>query len=156
MSSLIDNLDIVLDGLAKDQWHLRRVLQQAGGVVLIGASTAALEAAVHPEAPFYDFFQIDLLDRLDDLKSEATRDFAEGGLRGEGLLAGVIALINDTRSSLTAGNRTPASARFASTPGPETTDPRPDLPVTPSHPATGDHPPDLVGRPPSDRDFRQG
>jgi hypothetical protein len=48
-----------------------------------------------------------LLDRLDDLKSEAIRDFADGGLRGEGLLAGVIALVNDTRSSLAAGNRTP-------------------------------------------------
>jgi hypothetical protein len=48
-----------------------------------------------------------LLDRLDDLKSEAVRDFADGGLRGEGLLAGVVALVNDTRSSLAAGNQTP-------------------------------------------------
>jgi hypothetical protein len=47
-----------------------------------------------------------LLDQLDDLKSEAIRDFEEGGLRGEGLLAGVVALVNDTRSSLAAGNRT--------------------------------------------------
>jgi hypothetical protein len=47
-----------------------------------------------------------LLDRLDDLKSEAVRDFADGGLRGEGLLAGVVALVNDTRSGLAAGNRT--------------------------------------------------
>jgi hypothetical protein len=46
-----------------------------------------------------------LLDRLDDLKSEAVRDFADGGLRGEGLLAGVVALVNDTRSSLSAGHR---------------------------------------------------
>jgi hypothetical protein len=48
-----------------------------------------------------------LLDQLDDLKSEAIRDFADGGLKGEGLLAGVVALVIDTRSSLTAGNRTP-------------------------------------------------
>jgi hypothetical protein len=41
-----------------------------------------------------------LLDKLDDLRGEATRDFAEGGLRGEGLLAGVVALVNDTRASL--------------------------------------------------------
>jgi hypothetical protein len=47
-----------------------------------------------------------LLDQLDDLKSEAIRDFADGGLKGEGLLAGVVALVNDTRSSLAAGNRT--------------------------------------------------
>jgi hypothetical protein len=48
-----------------------------------------------------------LLDRLDDLKSEAIRDFADGGLKGEGLLAGVVALVNDTRSSLAGANRTP-------------------------------------------------
>ena len=46
-----------------------------------------------------------LLDRLDDLKSEAVRQFAEGGLKGEGLLSGVVALINDTRDSLAAGER---------------------------------------------------
>ena len=45
-----------------------------------------------------------LLDQLDDLKSEAIRDFADGGLKGEGLLAGVVALVNDTRSSLAAGS----------------------------------------------------
>jgi hypothetical protein len=43
-----------------------------------------------------------LLDQLDDLKSEAVRDFAEGGLKGEGLLSGVVALVNDTRNSLAA------------------------------------------------------
>jgi hypothetical protein len=48
-----------------------------------------------------------LLDQLDDLKSEAIRDFQDGGLKGEGLLAGVIALVNDTRSSLDAAHRTP-------------------------------------------------
>jgi hypothetical protein len=48
-----------------------------------------------------------LLDRLDDLKSEAIRDFADGGLKGEGLLAGVVALVNDTRSGLAAGSRMP-------------------------------------------------
>jgi hypothetical protein len=48
-----------------------------------------------------------LLDRLDDLKSDAIRDFADGGLKGEGLLAGVVALVNDTRSSLAAGSQMP-------------------------------------------------
>ncbi len=46
-----------------------------------------------------------LIDRLDDLKSEAVREFAEGGLKGEGLLSGVVALINDTRNSLGAAER---------------------------------------------------
>jgi hypothetical protein len=59
-----------------------------------------------------------LLDRLDDLKSEAVRDFAEGGLKGEGLLAGVVALVNDTRNSL-------ASAVSRSCNSIEPTDPQP-------------------------------
>lgn len=38
--------------------------------------------------------------RLNTLKCKALADFAEGGLKGEGLMAGIIALINDTRGSL--------------------------------------------------------
>jgi hypothetical protein len=38
--------------------------------------------------------------RLTALKCRVLKDFAEGGLRGEGLMAGIIALINDTRESL--------------------------------------------------------
>jgi TRAP-type uncharacterized transport system substrate-binding protein len=38
--------------------------------------------------------------RLTRLKCKVLEDFAEGGLRGEGLMAGIIALINDTRESL--------------------------------------------------------
>jgi TRAP-type uncharacterized transport system substrate-binding protein len=38
--------------------------------------------------------------RLTRLKCEVLEDFAEGGLKGEGLMAGIIALINDTRESL--------------------------------------------------------
>ena len=41
-----------------------------------------------------------LEDRLTDLKCEAVKDFAEGGLKGEGLMAGIAALVNDTRDSL--------------------------------------------------------
>lgn len=48
--------------------------------------------------------------RLATLKCRVLEDFAEGGLRGEGLMAGIIALINDTRESLagmvTARNQT--------------------------------------------------
>jgi hypothetical protein len=54
-----------------------------------------------------------LLGRLDDLKSEAVREFAEGGLKGEGLLSGVVALINDTRNSLGAAER---SAQLGASP----------------------------------------
>ena len=41
-----------------------------------------------------------LEERLLDLKSQVVRDFAEGGLRGEGLMSGIVSLVNDTRSSL--------------------------------------------------------
>jgi hypothetical protein len=41
-----------------------------------------------------------LEERLADLKCRALRDFAEGGLRGEGLMAGIVSLVNDTRNSL--------------------------------------------------------
>jgi hypothetical protein len=46
-----------------------------------------------------------LVDRLDDLKSDAIRHFAKGGLKGEGLLSGIVALVNDTRNSLAAAER---------------------------------------------------
>jgi TRAP-type uncharacterized transport system substrate-binding protein len=38
--------------------------------------------------------------RLTSLKCQVLEDFAAGGLKGEGLMAGIIALINDTRESL--------------------------------------------------------
>ena len=41
-----------------------------------------------------------LEERLTTLKCEVLKDFAAGGLQGEGLMAGIIALINDTRESL--------------------------------------------------------
>ena len=41
-----------------------------------------------------------LEDRLLDLKSRALQDFANGGLRGEGLMSGIVSLVNDTRASL--------------------------------------------------------
>ena len=40
--------------------------------------------------------------RLTALKCKVLEDFAAGGLKGEGLMAGIIALINDTRGSLSA------------------------------------------------------
>jgi hypothetical protein len=38
--------------------------------------------------------------KLTDLKCRAVEDFAAGGLKGEGLMQGIVALINDTRASL--------------------------------------------------------
>jgi hypothetical protein len=89
-----------------------------------------------PEAPpDPDARRAYLLDQLDDIKSEAIRDFAEGGLKGEGLLAGVTALVNDTRSSLGAESRT--HRLHPSSPVAEPGDGRPAAgpPDAPSHPA---------------------
>ena len=57
--------------------------------------------AVDPAAPAdVPSLRAHLEGRLTDLKCKVLQDFAEGGLRGEGLMAGIIALINDTRESL--------------------------------------------------------
>jgi TRAP-type uncharacterized transport system substrate-binding protein len=62
-----------------------------------------------------------LEDRLLDLKSDALKDFAEGGLKGESLMSGIVALVNDTRNSLRGiavpvvhDHRTPEAARAES------------------------------------------
>jgi hypothetical protein len=39
--------------------------------------------------------------KLLDLKSQAVRDFAEGGMRDEGLMSGLVARVNHTPISLT-------------------------------------------------------
>jgi TRAP-type uncharacterized transport system substrate-binding protein len=63
-----------------------------------------------------------LEEQLTTLKCEVLRDFAEGGLRGEGLMAGIIALINDTRASVArmtmprTGSREVAAATDGPTP----------------------------------------
>lgn len=61
---LLDNIDLILDGLADQDWALRRVLQEAGGIVVIGATAGYLEATADPKAAFYDFFQVSVLERL--------------------------------------------------------------------------------------------
>jgi hypothetical protein len=49
--------------------------------------------------------------RLTTLKCDVLKDFAQGGLRGEGLMASIIALINDTRESLAGMETTRRGAR---------------------------------------------
>jgi TRAP-type uncharacterized transport system substrate-binding protein len=56
---------------------------------------------VDPEAPTDpELLRAHLEGRLTTLRHEALEDFREGGLKGEGLLMGILALINDTRKSL--------------------------------------------------------
>jgi hypothetical protein len=54
-----------------------------------------------PEAPATpDALRTYLQKRLSALRSSVLQDFADGGLMGEGLVAGIIAAIHDTRSTL--------------------------------------------------------
>jgi hypothetical protein len=55
--------------------------------------------------------QAHLEGRLTALKCKVLKDFAAGGLKGEGLMAGIIALIHDTRESLAALAAAPNGAR---------------------------------------------
>ncbi|MDD5387757.1 MAG: tetratricopeptide repeat protein [Gallionellaceae bacterium] len=61
---LLDNIDLILDGLAEQDWSLRRAMQEAGGIVVVGATAGYLEATADPQAAFYDFFQVSVLERL--------------------------------------------------------------------------------------------
>jgi hypothetical protein len=63
--------------------------------------------------------------RLTALKCKVLKDFAEGGLRGEGLMAGIIALINDTRKSLASLGTAPDRGYRDQTPPPDTVSQRP-------------------------------
>jgi hypothetical protein len=54
-----------------------------------------------PEAPMtLDALRMYLQNRLSALRSRVLEDFADGGLMGESLVAGIIAAIHDTRSTL--------------------------------------------------------
>lgn len=80
---LLDSIDLILNGLADQDWSLRRVLQEAGGMVVVGATAGYLEATADPKGAFYDFFQVTVLERLSqDEMLACLRCFAEG--RGAG------------------------------------------------------------------------
>jgi hypothetical protein len=75
----------------------------------------ARRVEVDPDAPAdVEGLRGHLETRLATLKHDAVNDFTEGGLQGEALIAGIIALINDTRGSLARMTAAPAS-----TPGTE-------------------------------------
>ncbi|MFT4926507.1 MAG: DNA-binding transcriptional regulator GbsR (MarR family) [Phenylobacterium sp.] len=61
---LIDNIDLILDRLKKDHWHIREILQAQPQLLFIGASSRAVEATYKYDAAFYDFFNIIELKRL--------------------------------------------------------------------------------------------
>jgi len=62
---LVDNLNLVFDGLPTEEQHqLRAVLMQNGAPVLVGASANIIEDTVQYAAPFYDAFQMHHLKKL--------------------------------------------------------------------------------------------
>jgi tetratricopeptide (TPR) repeat protein len=76
---LIDNIDIVFDRLGdKDDWEFRRILSSEPRLLLIGASSRALEAVYDYGRSFYDFFQIHELKGLDEAETfELLQSLAE-------------------------------------------------------------------------------
>jgi tetratricopeptide (TPR) repeat protein len=64
---LVDNLDLVVDRIGRDQeWTFRRLLSEERRLTLIGASSRALEAFYEHGRAFYDFFRIHELKGLTD------------------------------------------------------------------------------------------
>ncbi len=55
---LVDTLDVVLERLKRDEWHVREVLATEPQILVIGTSARAIEATFRYDAAFYDFFQI--------------------------------------------------------------------------------------------------
>jgi len=55
---LVDTLDVVLERLKRDEWHVREVLATEPHLLLIGTSARAIEATFRYDAAFYDFFQL--------------------------------------------------------------------------------------------------
>ena len=58
---LVDNIDLVLGRIKDKDWVLREALQQHPELLLVGASSRALESTYDYGAAFYDFFRIDEL-----------------------------------------------------------------------------------------------
>jgi energy-coupling factor transporter ATP-binding protein EcfA2 len=63
---LVDNLDLVLDRLAKSLWELREALSIDNRLVVVGASSRFIEEAIDYQSPFYDFFRVHELGPLSE------------------------------------------------------------------------------------------
>jgi DNA-binding Lrp family transcriptional regulator len=69
---LVDNIDLILDRLKDKDWALREALQEHPQLMLIGASSRALEASYDYGRAFYDFFRIDELRGLSEEEMRET------------------------------------------------------------------------------------
>jgi tetratricopeptide (TPR) repeat protein len=78
MVLLVDNLDLVFARFTQEDWALRETLSRERRLLLIGATSQALESSFRYEQAFYDFFRIHELDGLDEVQSfEVMRHLAE-------------------------------------------------------------------------------
>jgi tetratricopeptide (TPR) repeat protein len=69
---LVDNIDLVLDRIGKDrEWPFRRLLSEEQRLLVIGASSRALEAFYDHGRAFYDFFRVHELGGLDEQETFA-------------------------------------------------------------------------------------
>lgn len=69
---LVDNIDLILERLKEKDWVLREALQQHPALLLVGASSRALEASYDYGKAFYDFFRIDELRGLSESEMRET------------------------------------------------------------------------------------
>lgn len=69
---LVDNIDLILERLKDKDWALREALQEHPELLLVGASSRALEATYDYGAAFYDFFRIDELRGLSEDEMQET------------------------------------------------------------------------------------
>lgn len=69
---LVDNIDLVFARIKDEDWKLREVLQAHPEILIVGASTKALEASYNYQAAFYDFFKIDELKGLSEAEMRET------------------------------------------------------------------------------------
>jgi len=86
---LIDNLDIVLERLTKQDWEIRRILSAEPRLLLIGATSRAIPAAYDYGRAFYDFFRVH---ELKGLSEQETRDVLRqlSELRGQPQVAKIL------------------------------------------------------------------
>ena len=62
---LIDNIDLVFNRLEKHGQHdLRSILNEKGAPIVIGGGVARTRNVTEYDMPFYDFFQVETLDKL--------------------------------------------------------------------------------------------
>ena len=70
---LVDNIDIVLDRLGKEEeWEFRRIISEERRLHFIGASSRVLETLYEHGRAFYEFFQIHELRGFDEKETFST------------------------------------------------------------------------------------